>query len=271
MNYYKISITSPSDKQDLLIALLSDSGFDGFEQEDYGIKTYCEESELKKYQLEALSKKLGFTYKTKLIPAKNWNKVWESNFNPIQIHDFCGIRADFHPPFDGVDHEIIINPKMAFGTGHHESTFLVMEMMRYMDFTQKEVLDYGCGTGILAILASRLGAKRVEAIDNDPLAVENSKENIEKNNVAGIITQLGSINDTLSNNFDLILANINRNVILDSLPSLFSKTRTGGSVLISGFILDDQPLLATKAEEIGFSVVEAREKEEWICMKLEKS
>ncbi len=271
MNYYKVSITSSSDKKAILIALLSQYAFDGFEEEVFGIKAYITEAAYNDVVVRNLADQYGFSYKAKLIPSQNWNEVWESSFKPIRINDFCAIRADFHPTFKKVKHQITINPKMAFGTGHHETTLLVMEMMQHLQFKNKKVLDYGCGTGILAILAAKLGATDILAIDNDPLSYENTLENCTKNNVGVIKAMLGDLSMVELKGFDFILANINRNVILDSLSTLFLKTQRGGQLLISGFLKADESLLTTSAKKIGFSIKQVLEKGEWICMKLNKT
>jgi len=270
MNYYKVSITSSVEKQDLIIALLSQSDFNGFEEEDFGFKAYIGEEAYDAAFIQELADQYNFSYKAKLIPAQNWNAVWESNFQPIQIDDFCGIRADFHPPFDKVEHEITINPKMAFGTGHHETTMMMMEIMRTFDFKDQKVFDYGCGTGILAILAAKMGAQPIIAIDYDPLSTENTIENCAKNNILQVETLLGELSVVKETEFDFILANINRNVILNSLPSLFLKTKQNGQVLISGILHTDQALVTEKIEEVGFSILNVISKGEWICMQLSK-
>ncbi|MEM6317333.1 MAG: 50S ribosomal protein L11 methyltransferase [Bacteroidota bacterium] len=270
MNYYKVSITSSPDKKDLIMALMSEANYDGFEENDFGFKTYIEESAYQPAFVQDLADRLDFSYKAKLIPQQNWNAIWESNFPPIQLDNFCGIRADFHPPFTDVTHEIVINPKMAFGTGHHETTFSMMTIMRQLDFSGKRVFDYGCGTGILAILASKMGADSILAIDYDPLSYENTVENCQKNQITNVTPQLGELASVEANNFDLILANINRNVILDSLASLFTKTKERGQVLISGFLHSDEDMMATTVDIIGFSIKNVARRGEWICMQLEK-
>lgn len=270
MNYYKVSITTTPDKRDMLIAILNQSAFDGFEEEEFGFKTYISEDQYNNQLVSNLADQFGFSYKAKLIPTQNWNKIWESNFQPIQIDDFCGIRADFHPPFEKVTHEITINPKMAFGTGHHETTMLVMESMRSMNFKDKYVFDYGCGTGILAILASKMGAKNILALDYDPLSVENTFENCQKNKIINVKPLLGELSVVEEDEFDVILANINRNVILTSLPSLFLKTKEDGQVLISGILTTDESLVTTTLEKVGFSIKQVVQKGEWLCMHLVK-
>ncbi len=270
MNYYKISITSEIEKQDLIIAVLSHNGFDGFEEDEYGIKTYIKEKEYKLDHLNNLAQEIGFSYKTKLIPDQNWNAIWEANFQPIQINNFCAIRADFHAPLPDVKHEIIINPKMAFGTGHHETTHMMMEMMEVINFQDKKVFDFGCGTGILAILANKLGSEHIIAIDIDPLSFENTIENTAINKSTGITTKTGEINLVREDEFDIILANINRTVILNTLPILYTKTISGGFTLLSGILKTDEALVKEHIGQTGFSIVEIKSKGEWLCIKLQK-
>jgi len=270
MNYYKISITTEIEKQDLVIAMLSHSGFDGFEEDEYGIKTYIKEKEFNVNHLNALAKEIGFNYKTKLIPDQNWNAIWEANFQPIQINNFCAIRADFHPPLPDITHEIVINPKMAFGTGHHETTHMMIEMMEGINFLDKKVFDFGCGTGILAILANKLGSKNILAIDIDPLSYENTLENIAINNSKGILTKAGEINLVEEEEFDIILANINRTVILNTLPILYTKTITSGYTLLSGILKTDEVLVNEHIDQTGFSIKDVKSKGEWLCIKLQK-
>ncbi len=270
MNYYKISITSSAEMRDIIIAILSQSNYNGFEENDFGFKTFIEEHQYEEAVIKSLADQFDFSYKVKLIPNQNWNAVWESNFQPIQINDFCGIRADFHPNFPNVTHEITINPKMAFGTGHHETTLSMMEIMQDLNFQDKKVFDYGCGTGILAILAAKMGANSILAIDYDPLSYENTIENCKKNNIEQIEPRLGELSVVNDDEFDIILANINRNVILNSLPSLFLKIKETGQVLISGFLKSDIALMTSTVEKIGFVIKKVVDKGEWVCMQLGK-
>ena len=270
MNYYKICITTSLEMKDVVIAVLSDNGFDGFEEEVFGLKTYIQETAFQEAAFNELAEQLHFSYKKKLIPDQNWNAIWEANFQPIVIGDFCAIRADFHPHFPNVQHEIIINPKMAFGTGHHATTHMMMELMAPMTFTNKQVFDFGCGTGILAILANKLGAEDIIAIDIDPLSYENTLENIEQNKASGIKTSVGEIDQVIPSDFDIILANINRNVILATLPLLYSKQRSGGYTLFSGILKEDETLVKEKIIATGFAILETKYKGEWICIKVQK-
>ena len=166
--YQQFHVTTNEALRDILIALFSNLDFDSFEETDSGFVAYMEERILNEQvlsELRAMQDNFAFEFTQTPLEDKNWNAVWESNFAPIQIDEFCGIRADFHPPFEQVQHELLINPKMAFGTGHHETTFMMIQCMEKLNFEQKSVLDYGCGTGILAILAQKLGATDIKGVD----------------------------------------------------------------------------------------------------------
>src|SRR3569833_365384 len=190
MNYYELHFTliEPENyQQDLLINELADIGFDTFQEAEFGFKAYIPETEFNKQsmdeRIEAFRSQFSFSYEINLIPQKNWNEVWESNFEPIQIRDKVWVRATFHQPKPEFPYEIVIDPKMAFGTGHHETTSMMMDMMLDADFKDKIVLDMGCGTGILAILASKLGAADIAAADIDLVCYDSTIENAGLNNI----------------------------------------------------------------------------------------
>lgn len=267
MNYYKISITTPSDKRDIVIALLSESqDFNGFEESEFDIKAFISEEAYDETAIQELSETWGFSFKSKLIPSQNWNVTWESNFMPIKIGSFCGIRADFHPSFTDVQYPITINPKMAFGTGHHETTLSMIEAMQLIDMSGKAVLDYGCGTGILAILASKMGASTILALDYDPLSYENTSENCQKNEVENIQIILGELNTVEASNFDLILANINKNVILENLGALSEKLAINGQLLISGILQADEEEVILAAQNNNLITQSIIYKGEWLAI-----
>ena len=239
MNYYVATITPNTydiERVEILTAILSELPFDTFEETETGLKAYMPEKEWTQSvenEVITLSEDFDFTFDKTFIPYQNWNAVWESNFQPIQVDDFVAVRADFHPNTEGVEFDLIVNPKMAFGTGHHETTFMMLQQMRSMDFKGKKVLDYGCGTGILAILASKLGAIDLEAVDIEPPSYENTIENCTINNVDNVKAICGVLDDVPSRNFDIILANINRNIIIDSLEDLKNRLNTEGSLFIN--------------------------------------
>jgi ribosomal protein L11 methyltransferase len=204
------------------------------------------------------------------IPFQNWNEKWESEFEPIYINNFCCVRAPFHDTPAQVKHDIIIEPKMAFGTGHHATTYLMIKTMKDLNIDNKRVLDYGTGTGILAILAEQMHAEDVIAIDNDLSAYENTLENIEKNNCTKISVQHAVLSELKADvHFDHILANINRNVLLESVEEISRNANLHAQLLLSGFYKDDLPLIK-KAYSNEWVLEHSQSKENWCCAKFKK-
>ncbi len=268
MNYIKFTIKTEEAHKDILIALLSQYTFEAFEETDGGFFTYIPENELTEEVIkgmEELQNRFPYTKQKELIQPQNWNKVWEESFQPIIIGDFCAVRASFHQIMAGVAHEIVIDPKMAFGTGHHETTYMVVNSMKDINFTAHKVLDYGCGTGILAILAEKLGATHTDALDIDPAACENAKENTKLNNSQHIDIHQGVLDNIQDVDYDVILANINRNVILASLSTLYDKLKTGGTLVVSGILSKDRAMLDTAIKEAGFSIQNVYSRSGWVC------
>jgi ribosomal protein L11 methyltransferase len=242
MNYYELlftTITTEDYQQDLLINALGEIGFDTFEEVDFGFKAYIPSAEFDQDKLDgALSfykDIFSFSYEIILIPQKNWNEVWESNFEPIEISDKIFVRATFHQPKPEFPYEIVIDPKMAFGTGHHQTTSMMLELMLENDFENKKVLDMGCGTGILAIMAAKLGAAEITAIDYDPICYTSTIENSQLNNINNIKTICGSKEVIPHEKFDTVLANINRNILLDQIKNYDEALKPGGEIYLSGF------------------------------------
>jgi len=264
-NYCEISIPAEPAVQELLVAELAELGFDGFEESADCLKAYIPEGELQENELNILLSKYSVKYSKSIINKQNWNQLWESNFEPVQVDDFVGIRADFHPPFTGVVHEIVITPKMSFGTGHHATTWQVMKLMQELDFSGKTVFDFGTGTGILAILAEKLGAKEVMAVDNDDWCIENTSENILVNGCKHIdIQKVDSL--ILNQQFDIILANINRNIILDNIEELVKATVPGGQVLLSGLLVSDEADIREACVALGLVHRKTVERNGWIAL-----
>lgn len=272
MNYYIYHIKAKPARHEMIIALLAELlPFDAFEEKDEEIAAYLQKgisAEQVEAQIKELSGQFKFEYRLEVLPDRNWNAEWEAAFEPVAVEQFCLVRADFHSPDPAMEHEIVINPKMAFGTGHHETTYMMIKMMAGLDFSQKKVLDYGCGTGILAILASKLGAQEIDAVDIEEAAYENTIENAQVNNVYNIRAIHGDLQAVVDDSFDIILANINRNVILASLAELKYKLNKRGALLISGILRSDEKHIVEAAKKNKFTVDSRLEKGEWLCMKL---
>jgi ribosomal protein L11 methyltransferase len=271
MNYTQVSITvKQPEVSDILIALLSEDGFEGFEQKEDALVGFIPSNIFNVEVLANILAPFNLTFSLVNIPKTNWNKKWEENFNPVVIDDFCTIRAHFHKMHVTTPYEIVVTPKMSFGTGHHATTQLMVSMMRQLDFDRKSVLDFGTGTGILAILARKLGAERVVAIDNEDWACENALENVERNGVGSVEVHYGSLEMTAERTFDLILANINRNILLQYMGDLYSICKKGGTVLMSGLLEEDGPGVLEAARTYGFQLKTQESRSNWLALCLER-
>jgi ribosomal protein L11 methyltransferase len=262
MDSIQITIEANEEQQEILISELSELGADGFEQTQNSLLAYFNSNSFRSYDVNSFLKNYKFQINT--IEEQNWNELWERNFEPITVNDFCAIRAEFHKPLHGVEHEIIITPKMSFGTGHHATTYMMIEQMREIDFKDKNVFDFGTGTGILAILAEKLGASDVLAIDVDEWSIANAMENISRNECDKIVVKLSS--DIPAIGFDIILANINRNVILQYLQELVTVLRPGGTILFSGLLIDDQVDIVNACQQNNLRCVKQNERTNWISL-----
>jgi ribosomal protein L11 methyltransferase len=260
---------------EILMAEVAQAGFDTFLETDNGFEAYVEGDRFDQRLLETIQQKyhhvkplLFFQDK---IEKKNWNEEWEKNVKPVVVDDRCLVRAAFHRIDKQYPYEIIITPKMSFGTGHHQTTYLMLSRQMKMEHRGKRVMDAGCGTGILSIMASRLGAKEVEAFDIDAWSVENASENIQVNQCANIHIQQGKINEVpLRGTFDIILANINKNILLQDMKAYASFLSRGGALLLSGFYTNDLADLRKEAMKHGLQSHEHDERETWACMLLTK-
>ena len=262
MNSIQISIEAAEPEQDMLISELADLGADGFEQTETHLTAYFPESNFPSYEVQQCLE--GHTYAISTLEEKNWNEEWERNFQPVVVHDFCAVRADFHPPMQGVQHEIIITPKMSFGTGHHATTWMMMEQMSQLEFGDRAVFDFGTGTGILAILAEKLGAAGVTAIDIDEWSVRNTEENLVRNGCSKV--RVAQSVEIPSRTFDIILANINRNILLDYMDQLRTALVPGGYILFSGLLEEDRESIHTAAEKAGLELRHASGRNRWISL-----
>lgn len=272
MQHIEITITTPDvNLQETLIAELSEIGFNGFEESDTELKAYVSESDFDEKQLDEILVQYNLVFSKSTIKEQNWNEVWESNFQPLEVADlttgkpWIGVRADFHQPFQGVDYEIVITPKMSFGTGHHATTYTVMQLMKEIDFKNKSVYDFGTGTGILAILAEMLGATNIVAVDNDDWCIENSKENIERNNCKHIEIEKVTTAET-GRKFDILIANINKNIILDNLSYLAENVSVMSPILLSGLLKEDEADILEATRKLGWKYNKTIQKGMWIAM-----
>jgi ribosomal protein L11 methyltransferase len=270
MDYYEVTVQSSDPyAYDILTAAFAEIGFESFESEDDQLKAYVP---VKTFDQQLFSETcdyyqgiFNFEISLNKIPAQNWNALWESNFQPINVGNRVRVRAVFHNPDPSYPIELIIQPKMSFGTGHHATTWLVMHAMLTIDFSGKKVMDFGTGTGILAILANKLGASGVWAVDNDPQCAENAVENFELNNSMNIQMATGSINVFGNLKYDIIIGNITRNVIIEFLDDISIKLQDGGLFIASGFYDDDLPELILQARKSGLIFKKSNIKDKW-CM-----
>ena len=257
---------------EILMAELIEIGFDSFTEEHNGILAYIQKDLFDDKQLQEINMfsneavEISYTYQE--MPNINWNEEWEKNFEPINVENQVSIRAEFHEN-QNLPHEIIIQPKMSFGTGHHATTYLMIQQMLDMDFENKTVLDMGCGTSVLAIFAKQKGAGKTVAIDIDEWSVENSKENAERNNVDLDISQ-GTADNLGAENFDIILANINRNILISDIPTYVSVLTDGGQLLLSGLCFFDVADILEVCMEQKLTLKRELQREEWVSLLLEK-
>lgn len=244
---------------------------EGLEETPDMLKVYIKKDDCYEFEehLANITAAFQIAYTKELLEEKNWNEDWERSFQPVKIGKIAGVRASFHAAFEDVPYDIIINPKMSFGTGHHATTRQVMELMSLLPVKNSKVLDVGSGTGILAILAAKMGAKEIIAVDNDHWCTDNHLENNELNNVFTDV-RLGNLGDIEETNFDLILANIQRNYLMEHMESLECRLKPGGSLIISGFLPEDNKVLLDKALECHLLAIYQTEAENWSCILLRK-
>ena len=288
--YIQIAFNFDNQEQfEMLVAQLSTLGFEGFNEEEAsqgindGVKMsnklgegagHCKtfvlktdfEANLLGNELDIIFKQHKLTYTKTVIKEENWNALWESNFEPVRVSDFVGIRANFHPHFDPkVEFEIEITPKMSFGTGHHATTFTVIELMESMDFKGKSVYDFGTGTGILAILAEKLGAASVLAVDNDDWCIENSIENVQNNGCQ--LVRIKKVESAYQKeNFDIIIANVNRHIIEANMLELSQLASPTATLVLSGLLIEDQADIIQLAAKQGWNYQKSRPLNGWVSL-----
>ena len=265
-NYWEISITSADSAiREELIAQMSDWGFDGFEEDEQSLKAFISEEGLVEPNLNYLLKKYNLTYSKSIIYKQNWNEVWESNFEPVTVDDFVYVRANFHAAQPSIQHEIIITPKMSFGTGHHATTYMVIQLMRSLEWAGGTVYDFGTGTGILAILAEKLGAADILAVDNDDWCIENATENTQING-AHLIRIEKADRPTIHPPVNIILANINKHILLENMAALSTGLVAGGKLILSGLLREDEADIQNLCQSLGLEHLTTIERTGWIAL-----
>lgn len=261
---FKINITEGT-ARDILIAQLSAAGASGFEEEKTVLKAFVPEDNQHEFEFDSIIEGYGLEYSKAVLAERNWNAEWEAGFEPVTIGDFCTIRADFHAADVSVAHDIIITPKMSFGTGHHATTHLMIQAMEGLNFKGKTIFDFGTGTGVLSVLAEKCGAQSITAIDNDAWSINNATENFNLNGCCKIL--LANAHGFVSEiQFEIILANINRNTILQNLPAMKQHLKPGGVLLLSGLLSGDQPIIAAAARQQELQLQKKWEMSGWICL-----
>lgn len=267
---YNFTISPPTPWSEILLAKLSQIEFDSFEENDTGLKAYIkrdfDDEEFVQEQIGEMEA-AQITYEKQNIQQVNWNEEWEKNFQPISVDDRCYIRAEFHEEKPNVKYDIVIQPKMSFGTGHHETTHLLIEFILDTEFDDKVVLDMGTGTGILGILAKMRGAKSVDAIDIDEWSYENAIENAERNKVNIQVMKGGAESIPPSTEYDIVLANINKNVLIEDMPFYVNQLKKGGTLFLSGLYNFDEDDIRKETEKYGLTFEAKRIRNEWIALK----
>lgn len=267
---YKIYSTD-----EIMLALLTQFDFESFEEnEDHFmgyIKADAVDDATKAEIHDLITSHNETTYEVTPIAPQNWNEIWEASFQPVIVNDFCQVRADFHPALPEIQHDIVINPKMAFGTGHHATTYMMIDQMSRIDFEGKSVFDFGCGTGILAILAAKMGSRDIDGVDIEIESYLNTIENSQINDTPWIRSVHGVLEDMRSRSYDVILANINRNILTRYAGSLSEFTASGGTLLLSGILNEDENQVIESFTVVGFTPIETLQKDGWSCIKLLKA
>lgn len=269
---YRVSLSEVNPWKDLIISELGEEGFDMFEDTEdgfiaWGLEENINEDSTQKL-LSGYDKKVGLMYSIERVPARNWNEEWEKNFDPVEIPGFLRIHAPFHDSKKGFQHSVIIAPKMAFGTGHHSTTYGMCMLMQKMEFEGKKVLDMGCGTGVLGILALKMGAQSAEGIDIDEWAVQNAIENASINEV-NMSVKLGDV-QAITGQYDVILANIQRNVLLEDIPEYVKHLVTNGSLLVSGFYEEDVSAIEAVCVAHQLELVDRFTQNGWVALRFQK-
>jgi ribosomal protein L11 methyltransferase len=269
MNHCRLSFfTGDEDLRGRLIAILDEAGFTAFEETHDALLAFIPQTARDSIRVEEILPE-PVPWEESVIEPQNWNAVWEGSFEPVTVPGFCTVRAAFHEANPDTPHDIVITPKMSFGTGHHATTRLMMQGMRDLDFAGTRVLDFGTGTGILAILAEQLGAFEVLAIDNDEWSVENALENVAANAAGAVKILSGSLEAAGAAPFGCILANINRHILLHYMPQMRTLLRPGGQLMLSGILSADEAIITASALDAGFVKVLSLNEGDWIALRFE--
>ncbi len=265
-NYIQVSIRIKDTEQaGIILAMLTEEGYEGFSEEEDQLDAFIPENLYAREQLDSLLAPMGLKYSTAIIEQQNWNANWESSFEPVTVGDFARVRASFHPYDSGFTYDIVITPKMSFGTGHHATTYMMIEQMKDIDMKERSLLDFGTGTGVLAILAAKMGATDVLGIDNDDWSIENAMENIQSNDCPGIsIQKMTQVPE--GKKWDIILANINLNVIKDNLGRIAEACKAGTQVVLSGFLRSDRAEMEAHLSGYALKPVNFLENGDWLCI-----
>ena len=275
MNYIEYDFTvSPTEMgAEILMAELAEVGFDSFEDTPTGIKAYIPKDSWNEHILQDIyllsNPEFTISYQITEIEQVNWNEEWEKNFSPIVVENLCTVRANFHP-VPNTRYDIVITPKMSFGTGHHETTYMMLQQLLPLSLEGAKVLDMGCGTGILAIMAALRGAHDITAIDIDPWCVENATENVQQNNCSFITIKEGDVSLIAGEQYNLILANINRNILLSDIPAYTQALLPQGLLLVSGFYEEDLPAIKEKCQKVGLTYLSHIERNRWVSAKFQR-
>lgn len=269
-HYIQYSIPSASTEQrEEIIYNLSSFSISGIEETESGLEVFGLAGELEEGAIETMLTNFGMAFSKQVIENQNWNALWEASFDPVVIDDFASIRASFHPAPAGVVYDLVITPQMSFGTGHHPTTWLMVKSMAEMDFKDKSVIDFGTGTGVLAILAEKLGASRITGIDTDSWSMENASENVAVNGCSRIeLFQKDNLDEL--DPAQILLANINRHILLEHMNAIAGHMHKGGFCLMSGLLEEDREMVQPAAEKAGFAFTGTLSREGWIALLFQK-
>ncbi len=270
--FVEVVVKGNSDQLDIVLAMVAEAfDMEGVEEENGYLKFYFKQAGFNESEFHLLFKEYDIDYSISTLYNKNWNEIWESGFQPVVVGEFAAIRADFHAPVTTVTHELIITPKMSFGTGHHATTHMMIQMLEIFNPSGKTVIDFGTGTGVLAILAAKMEAAAVLAIDYDPWSIANAAENFEKNNVANITLLQADKFTGNASPANMVLANINRHVIIDNLAAIASGLTPGGLFILSGILISDVADLQELTEGFGFTQRKLLTQNNWAGMAFVKN